>query len=136
MKNKRIIVLLVCIFSCFIPLFSADSKFYSDFENGWCGYSRADYIGTTRNVNPSQFAAEAERRVKSFFRITRYCEKLSRQENFLLWSALGEYDYKDNEVYSVVIEQDKETLNLIVVINDNGNNCSWYGGAYWIYKFN
>ena len=133
MKIKKIIFIFVLFIGLLISISATDIRFHSDSGNGWYGYSGADYVGTTKTVNPSQFAEEAENRAARYFRIVRYCEKLSRQENFLLWSALNQYNYSNNEVYSVIIQQGYECLNLIVVIKDNGNSCDWYGGAYWRY---
>ena len=47
-----------------------------------------------------------------------------------MWSALEQYDYYQNEIYSVTIQQGKQILQLIVVIKDDGNSVDWYGGWY------
>ena len=114
---------------CIIPLFSDELRFYS--EGRYRGYAVAEYIGTTKNINPSRFADEGELRVRSTgVPIIRYCQKLSKQEIFLLWSAINQWDYSENEIYAVTIQQGKEILQLIVVVKGRGKGCDWYGGWY------
>ena len=64
--------------------------------------------------------------------ITRRLQKMSKQENYLLWQALKEYDYQEGEVYVVAITPQGaiEILNLLVVIINNGDSLNWYGGFY------
>ena len=56
--------------------------------------------------------------------------KLTKEENFLIWSALNEYELLDGEVYFVVISTPPytEALSFLVMITDNGNGYTWYGG--------
>ena len=129
-KLRLCLIIIFASISC-LKLSAANMKPYIDWDNGYSGYANADYVGTTRTINPSQFAEEGERRIRAFgATITRYCQKLSKSENFLLWSALNEYNYSDNEIYSVTIQQGMQILQLIVVIRENGNSVDWYGGWY------
>ena len=56
--------------------------------------------------------------------------KLTKEENFLIWSALNEYELLDGEVYFVAISTPPytEVLSFLVMITDNGNGYTWYGG--------
>lgn len=56
--------------------------------------------------------------------------KLTKEENFLIWSALNEYELLDGEVYIVGISTPPyaEGLWFQVMITDNGNGYTWYGG--------
>lgn len=129
MKKKSLIG--VFVFLLIIPIYASELKRYTDWNNGYTGYAGADYIGTTKTINPKTFSMEAEQRIRNLgVYITRYCQKLSNQERYLLWSALGMYNYTDNEIYSVTIQQGKEILQLVVVITNGGSSCNWYGGWY------
>lgn len=129
--KKVIISLITFVLLWVTPIYAADIKWYSDWKNGYCGYAGADYIGTTKNIDPNAYANNAEAHLRSLgVYITRYCQKISKQENYLLWSALSMYNYSDGEVYAVTIQQGKEILNLFVVIKDGGKSCSQYGGWY------
>ena len=126
--KKKLNFCLFMFFLIIVPLFSDELRFYS--KGGYRGHAMAEYVGTTKNINPARFADEGERRVISVgVPIIRYCQKLSKQECFLLWSALEQWDYSNNEIYAVTIQQGKEILQLIVVVKDK-NNCDWYGGWY------
>ena len=130
MKRKILIISFFFFFEI-VHIFPADMRWYSDYSKGYSGYAGADYIGTTKNINPSKFANEGEQRLRNIgVTISRYCEKLSKAESFLMWSALEQYDYYQNEIYSVTIQQGKQILQLIVVIKDDGNSVDWYGGWY------
>lgn len=129
MKRKFLIISFFFFFEI-VHIFPTptDMRWYSDSSKGYSGLAGADYMGTTKNINPSKFANEFEQRLRNI--ISRYCEKLSKAENFLMWSALEQYDYYQNEIYSVTILQGKQILQLIVVIKDDGNSVDWYGGWY------
>ena len=110
--------------------------------DGYFGYARADYLGTTRDFDPVQTAERSEQFIRRLgHKITGYCQKLSKEEHFLLWKALEEYDYSDNEVYSVSISKDSPStaagfkLELIAVIKDKGQSVEWYGGFYYYYDY-
>lgn len=127
--KKQIFCLIILITQC-VFIFAQNLKFYYDYDSGYEGKARAFYVGTTQTINPSQSAKRLES-VPNLI-VTKYCEKLSKEETFLLWSALKEYDYKDNEVYLVNIYTGSYfgVLSLVAVIENNMKGLRWYGGVY------
>lgn len=130
MKNRVLIISLLILTSC-IPLY-ADGGWhrYYDFSTTNSGRASITYMGTTLDCIPSQDASELEDFLKND--IVGYCRKISKRENFLIWSALSEYDYSDGEVYGIVVQEDGNdaALYVIVTIENNGNSYRWYGGFY------
>lgn len=118
-----------------LDLVEMDTKHYSDWATGYSGDVAIEFKGTTRSVDPKKIVGEAESNQKKsrLFPITRYCEKLSKEESFLIWKALGEYDIKDDEVYSVIVAPDDSDsiLNVVVVTADNCKNFRMCGGFYF-----
>lgn len=130
MKRKFLIISFFFFFEI-VHIFPADTRWYYDYSKGYSGYARADYLGTPKNINLSKLANECEQHLRNIgVTISGYCEKLSKAESFLMWSALEEYDYYQNEIYLVTIQQGKQILQLYVVIKDDGNSVDWYGGWY------
>lgn len=131
MKKKIFVVMiLVCIF-----LMSAGAKKYYDFGNGYYGEARSECLGTEPPLNAYEIADFRRANVNPFGHFSGRCYKLSNEENFLVGSALCEYNLKTNEVYSVALTKDYvTTLLLIVVIKDNGKSYKWYDIGYY-YKY-
>ena len=129
MKKK---IVLLSFFLFILSQISANElKWYSDFSTGYCGYAGASYKGTTSTVNPGQLATTIEQGYRSMgvFHFINHPQKLSKQQNFLLWEALREYDIVNNGVYVVMIAEKNNMLVITAVINDNG--CEWYSCGYW-----
>ena len=125
--------LLICIAMLIFILFSINAQSYYDWNNGYSGSAVAYYLGTTKTINPAQVAEDAEHNMRSIgLKVTGYCQKLSKTESFLIWSALNEYDYNDGEVYSLVINPSNNitALCLVVVITNGGKSFQWYDAVY------
>ena len=111
-------------------MIAAEVKYYSDSKNGYSGYAAADYVGTTKKIDPSTYLnAWLNNLYRNGYIKTGDCNKMSNQENFLLWKALNEYDYRSNEIYAVRILQGNFILVFIVAIKKRGS-CTVFGGPY------
>lgn len=129
--KKKLIVCLALLCCTIFPV--AAQELYSDRSNGYSGHAGAHYIGTTKDVNLAEHWAGLERHMGKRFTFLRAIQKLSKEENFLLWSALNEYELSSNEVYQVAItwENKSTTLALLVVITDKGRSCTLYDASLW-----
>lgn len=140
MRIKKIFITLVLL-GLFFPAFSQNTKLYRDYSKGYYGMSSAEYKGSSRDWSKAKiknFQDYKERMegnwlqsMKNIFRVNRPCTKLSKSEQFLMWSALKEYDYHDGEIYCISIFEDvvnvSEFLGIIVLIKDNARNVDFFG---------
>ena len=133
-KRVFIFVFVLSIVSA-VPLFAGEMKNYSDWINGYSGTSGAEYMGTTTEIDLEKLIMNGRQSFKQKAQYIGDCKKLTKEENFLLWSALNEFDYKDNEIYAVGIFWDHNTesafLGLIAVITENGKSFNWYSVGYF-----
>lgn len=135
MKKKLVCMVLLCC--TMLPVMAAEEKIYRDYINGYSGYAVVEFL-PSKNGMLIQSNGE-------FLSISEVCDlvatelagmilgkktKLTKEENFLIWSALNEYELLDGEVYIVEISTPPytEDLGVLVMITDNGNGYTWYGG--------
>ncbi len=132
MKHKKAVVVLAI--ALFVATFaSAEGRSYYDWENGYSGVADAIYVGTTRTLDTNEAIYSFEEGLRNEgFQYICPCSKLSKRDIFLLWSALNEYNYSNNEVYCVSISQIGGVLYLLVVITDAQKpSCEWYDMGYY-----
>ena len=136
MKKKLVCIVVLCC--TMLPVMAAEGKIYRDYINGYSGYAIAEFFPSKNGMLIHQSNGE-------FLSISEACDlvatelagmilgkktKLTKEENFLIWSALNEYELLDGEVYTVEISTPPytEVLGVLVMITDNGNGYTWYGG--------
>ena len=134
MKKKTIICMLV-LCCTMLPVMGGEPKIY--ISKDYKGEALAEFL-PSKNGMLIQSNGE-------FLSISEACDlaetelagmilgkktKLTKEENFLIWSALNEYELLDGEVYIVGISTPPyaEGLWFQVMITDNGNGYTWYGG--------
>ena len=134
MKKKTIIYMLV-LCCTMLPVMAGEPKIYISKD-----YKGEALTGFLPSKNGMLIQSNGE-----FLSISEACDlvatehtgkilgkktKLTKEENFLIWSALNEYELLDGEIYLVVISTPPytETLSFLVMITDNGNSYTWYGG--------
>lgn len=134
MKKKTIIYMLV-LCCTMLPVIAGEPKIY--ISKDYKGEALAEFL-PSKNGMLIQSNGE-------FLSISEACDlvateqtgmilgkktKLTKEENFLIWSALNEYELLDGEIYLVVISTPPytEALSFLVMITDNGNSYTWYGG--------
>ncbi|EMB24376.1 hypothetical protein E4N83_10935 [Treponema denticola] len=130
--NKKILIFILMLLFVW-GLEAEELKFYSFKDRGYSGYAIASYMAYMPPLDVVEKLAERNeeyyKEQNAFIRYNR--GKLSKQESFLLWSALNEYDYEEGEMYVVVIKQEDEYLHLFVIIMDEVNyGCHFWGGIY------
>lgn len=128
MKKKIMFIFLISI--SLIPLFGAKSKYYYDYQNGYSGYASADYLGSTKKgFNIIEYKTNMEGMLGSYGYSFKKCAGLSKQESFLLWSAIDEYNRSYNDCFEVMITEGSQITWLVgEITNKNGvENFSWYG---------
>lgn len=141
--KKKLFISTVVLLLAMLPMMSQQSKYYSESANGYGGFAMAQYLGTTKTCDLSYYDSEDFIYDMAEFLeeekdcvMTRQLSNLSKEEVFLIWKALGEYNVRDKEVYSVRVLCGKsiEALDLVVEIRDKGKNFRYYGGYYYKVK--
>ena len=144
MKIRKIISALALAIFAALPAMTRDAQHYSDSANGYGGVAGADFLGTTETYDLGYYDSAdfvydvVEGDIKKYMDeqgcvITKPLTKLSKEELFLAWKALNEYDIKDGEVYSVFMQCDNssEYLSFVAEICDNARSFRDYGGFYF-----
>ena len=134
MKRKTIICMLV-LCCTMLPVMAVEPKIY--ISKDYKGEAGAEFLpskngmliqsnGEFLSISEACDLVEAEQTGMILGQKT----KLTKEENFLIWSALNEYELLDGEVYFVGISTPPyaESLLFLVMITDNGNGYTWYGG--------
>ena len=135
MKKKTIICMLV-LCCTMLPVMARGPKFYYDYSRGYKGGGVALFENKTASIYDETLLREVfdnyERKMQEEFGWVRGRDdiKITKEDSFLLWSALNEYELLDGELYFVVISTPPytEVLSFLVMITDNGNGYTWYGG--------
>lgn len=143
---KKKIALLVCFQGILLaallnaqttPTTPASYKFYSNYYLGYSGYAYCSWRGTTAtDTVQSIFDSVYDACTRVGWYIDRKCHKMSKEEIWLMWQALGEYDLKTGEIYSFSIRTNQTMaegtyLHLVIVVKDNGQSVDIYEGNYW-----
>ena len=101
--KKKLIMSAVALMLSMVTAMAKDAKYYSDSANGYGGIARAEYLGTAKTYDLSYYDSGdfiydiVEGDIKKSFEkqgfvITRPLSKLSKEEVFLIWEAVCEYD--------------------------------------------
>ena len=102
-------------------------KYYSsiqdgDYESGFSGYAVAIYI-------TEQEMPEIEQKIST---IGRKVNKITRNNSWLCWKALNEWELLNNENYLIICSDSliaEEGLLIIATIQENGDSFSWRGAV-------
>jgi len=124
MKRK----LALCMVLGTLAFFAfAEAKYYEDYWSGFKGAAVAAYEGK------SGFEIQWDRSFEMLQQllinegfIFSMQHKLSKEESWLLWQVLGEYEYEDGEVYSVYISSQTQELYLLVRITNNKESVNFH----------
>lgn len=127
MKKK---IILCFAFTFCISLASVFGRRYEDKKNGYSGLAMATYLGTIKEIDDWGTITLLRNNHEMDGHRTRDCEKLSKAESFLMWSALEEYNFKKNEVYNILIFEGYDYLVLTVTITGK-DTLEWYGFYYY-----
>ena len=127
------IICIVCLFLfSYIGLFGQMvNKTYSDPRNGYYGTAIVAYYENElegRKSFDSRYEIFKEMKPVNGFSVTVENKglkniKFTKEEQFLFSKALNEFDYCDNEVYSITISgysSGPSTLNLLIKIQNGG----------------
>ena len=139
-KRALFLAVLFCALAAAGASGNNTAKKYSDAKSGFEGWASAEYLSPMSVLNEQgyenlkAFADDCEKDViASDDSVTyRRCNKLSRQDNYLIRAALGEYDYSAGEVYLVAITSDppdttNNALLVFVAIAPDGRRFDWAG---------
>ena len=128
--GKRLVALVaLVVVVATSQLVGQEMKSYSNFANGYGGVAMVEYCGTTaeRSLREWHQHSMSSWKANGDAQILEGPKKLTNEENWLIWQALGEYNYRDGEVYEVIGSTDLFTLLIVTVsIADNGNSINWH----------
>lgn len=148
---KKLICLAV-VMPLVVAVCSGEMRYYSDWKTGYKGYvdiaytvNLIDELGSSSAfysynieglLQNLQKVRDTEFKKQMGIDKVRDIEKLSKEENFLLWSALNEYELSDGDMYSVTCTSSlqpgpKPTSKYFsIVIINNGNSFKWVGAEF------
>jgi hypothetical protein len=120
MKNKLFVAIFFILITGFLNAQNLDLKGYYDATNGYMGMAVAIYLDNS----------ELENIESKFSSIGRDINKLTRENYWLCWEALGEWDIEDGETYLILCADNRFSENLIIIIakiENGGKSFSWWG---------
>lgn len=124
MKNICFTFLFVLVGVQTTHLFAQELKlkYYSDFSSGYSGVAIATYIEKSE-------VQEFKNKIASDPN-TRSIDKLTKNNSWLAWKALGEWDYKPGETYLIMCAENQWSKNavvLLVTISNDGKSFDYWG---------
>jgi len=127
---KRVGIVFAVFFIAVQAICAGEAKYYSDWETGYKGYAKAEYIG---KGDAERYLEEIKEKFQKAELDGEYdvsdILKLTKEDLWLCRSALSEYDLEDGEIYLVYWYRtpDQDTVKfLIAVIKDNGKLFDYY----------
>lgn len=140
MKKKTIICMLV-LCCTLLPVMAGGPKFYYDYSRGYKGEAFALFENKTASIYDETLLREVfdnyERKMQEEFGWVRGRDdiKITKEDSFLLWSALNEYDLSAGEIYAVFVSPRNNLVGHLiffsVMITDNGNNCKYFASEWF-----
>lgn len=133
---KKFFLLLVVILIYCQTSFAGDLyKKYYDKKNGYKGESCCMYVGCKGDGTPFSDIYEQRDfciRTQSAYADIFEVKKLTKEDIFLIWSALEEFNYVEDEIYHIAIKKQNYSgyqwvYWIWVQITDNGNSFIWTG---------
>ena len=106
----------------------ADSKEYVDYDLGYKGQASITYI--CEEESRDAFFENARTDMVELYEENgwkyRFTSKFTKEEDWLVWKALGEYDYRDNEVYRITgISSNKQLFDIYVRVWNEGTSLNF-----------
>jgi hypothetical protein len=105
-----------------------DSTLDGDYKSNYSGYAVAIYI-TNKELNDEQFGEMIE---NEFFSKGREIDKLTKNNFWLCWKALDEWNIEEGETYMIICADNlysDDCIMIIATITDNGESFDWWGIA-------
>ncbi|MCL2705110.1 MAG: hypothetical protein FWE72_02755 [Spirochaetaceae bacterium] len=129
MKINIFIILSFISINSLLYAQNFDLKYYSsisdsDYKSNYSGYAVAIYIDKNPDNEYMEFIEN------KFLSIGRDIDKLTKNNLWLCWKALNEWDIVDGEIYLIFCTDNKYSDNgimIIATIEDNGKSFSWQG---------
>lgn len=129
MKKKIIVCILVL---CSITLLSANNpKWYSDPVNQYGGFAGATYASSDdsldlRNVHEIAMKLMGDD-ISNY--VGQY-KKLSKEDTFLIWSSLKEWNYSTGDIYNVVVAYNSGIVLLVTVRIKKNNSFDYVASCF------
>ncbi len=127
MNRKPVILVFLIFLNCYV--YAQTPKWYQDSKNQYQGYANATYYGNDDSYDLyTVHKGVLEVASKTLIYSSAY-QKLSREDTFLLWSALNEWDYKIGDIYNVLIMYPNGLYILLTVKITKKDSATFYGST-------
>jgi hypothetical protein len=124
-KRVALILALATVINFSLSAQNLNLKYYSsssdgDYENDYTGVAVALFLNDSELKN-----IEASIRSKG-----RDLDKLTRNNTWLCWKALNEWEFVDGEKYAIICAANmysQDCVMIIATIKENGKSFGWWG---------
>ena len=128
---KKQIILIVVVLMLIPFAFSQNPNFYSNSLHGYFGYSSAFYFGKDDEADIDIMLQIAKTAVTNTVKGMNYkflsdIKKMTKEESFLLWQALREFDYEIGEYYLLAVFPKSQYSAFILVKVTSSDNIAWW----------
>lgn len=132
MHKKRFLIAFIVIGLCSSALGqNLEPKAYSsildgDLENNFSGIAVAQFIGMEKNVDKARWT-EFKYEMSA---LGREVVKMTKNNYWLCWKALSEWELEDGELYIILCAKDlqsEEALIIFATIKDKKKSFDWWG---------
>ena len=130
MKKK---VIFCAFVMCLITFLNANNpKWYSDPVNQYSGFAGATYADSDDSLNLQsvhKIAVKLTLENSPTNYVGEY-KKLSQEDTFLIWSSLKEWDYKNGDIYNVVVAYQSGIMILVTVRIKKNNSFDYFASCF------
>ena len=97
--KKAMILCLLLVLVCG-SMWAQQGKYYSDSRNSYKGFAEATYLKTDTSISLDKVVKDWLKEMKQY---KLSPGKMTKEQEWLFWQALNEYNYKDGELYMITI---------------------------------
>lgn len=130
MKKKIVLFIVTFVLLSFVNANSP--KWYSDSINQYGGFAGATYASSDATLNLSN-VHEIAKKVSEIENTARYqgpYKKLSKEDSFLIWSSLNEWNYNNGDIYNVVVAYNSGIMLFVTVRIKTKNSFDYVASCY------
>ena len=129
MKKKILICIVTFVLLAFVN--ATSPKWYSDPINQYGGFAGATYASSDKSLrleNVHEIAIEMMGKDSPGY-VGPY-KKWSKEDSFLIWSSLKEWDYQNGDIYNVVVGYMSGIYILVTVRIKNNNSFDYVATSF------
>ena len=130
MKKKIVLFIVTFVLLSFVNANSP--KWYSDSINQYGGFAGATYASSDATLNLSNVHEIAKKvsEIENTARCQGPYKKLSKEDSFLIWSSLNEWNYNNGDIYNVVVAYNSGIMLFVTVRIKTKNSFDYVASCY------